>query len=154
MGSYESGFLGNQYGLSAMTCTDTHTHTLACTYEHIDADDILFSYDSHNSIQAPLTCRLGLRCAVLLWHRSLGLVVFIFVLRILVLTSLLVALRRLLLVAIIIVLWLPVLGSLLRIHVFASLHVAFRRLLLVAIILVLLLLSWGVSLGSLSVAAP
>jgi len=93
---------------------------LAHTYEHIDADAILFFYDSHNSIQAPLTCRLGLCCAVLLQHCSLGLVAIIFVLRILVLASLLVAVRRLLLVAIILVLRLLVLGSLLRVHVLAS----------------------------------
>jgi hypothetical protein len=89
---------------------------------------------------------------VLLQHCSLGLVAIIFVLRILVLASLLVAVRRLLM-AIILVLRLLVLGSLLRIHVLASLLVALRRLLLVAIILLFLFLSWGVSLGSLSFAA-
>ena len=114
-------------------CTHIRTHGCRC--------HPLF-YDSHNSIQAPLTCRLGL-CVVAI----------IFVLRILVLTSLPVALRLLLLVAII-VLRLLVLGSLLRIHVLASLLVALRRLLFVAIILVHRLLSWGVSLGSLSFAAP
>ena len=65
-------------------------------------------------------------CAVLLQHCSLGLVAIIFVLRILVLARLPVALRRLLLVANILVLRLLVLGSLLRINVLASLLVALR----------------------------
>ena len=85
-----------------------------------------FSYDSHNAIQAPLTCRLGLCCAVLLQHCSLGLVAIFFVLRILVLARLPVALRQILLVANILVLQLLVLGSLLRILVLARLLVALR----------------------------